>query len=487
MKHLFILFCLLILCPLLLIGQTFTSTVSGTDATLSVSGAYDSTLMFILYGDGYFSMGEGSSLSRQHRYPATSQTYTPEVWLARKKHTSPPAKITQTVTTGSTTGTFTNPTVAMTGNIKLGTSWLPVAGVKNANIITFTNTCDKRASGKLKFYYDSNQELGVDDVRMYNGWVYNMTMSGSDDPSYDKMVTWDYSALNPGEQRHVYLFCRTKTSVAENTAVNTKAVITSDVCDNPSETATLSLQSNKYPHDPNQKKVFPKTICAYDNPFLLNYYISFYNDGETFANDVQVFDKFDAQLDFPSLNFTASNHDCFPTPMGGSEMNFKFPGIMLPGINQTSPYQYTYDEATAWFTFDIKTLPCLRPGAILNQADVYFDGLAPVQTDVAKTVVEFDEKCPNYCHGQRSEQQIAPSFEVKPNPFSERLYIRIPAAENAEKTQLQVLDARGRVLVQEMLEQGSELSISSAAWPAGVYIVRQLTGTETRTTKVVKN
>lgn len=488
MKHFFILCCLAFLCPFFLTAQTFASSTSGTDATLSVTGAYDSTLMFILYGDGYFASGEGSSLTRQHRYAGTNQSYTAEAWLARKKHTSPPAKITNTVNTGSTTGSFSNPTISMSSCIKLGASWLPVAGEKRFTILSFTNKCDKQVSGKVKFYYDSNQELITTDIKVYNSWVTNLVTASSDDSDYDKMLTWDYSNLDPGEQRHIYLFCKTKSGTSEGADIRCKATITNACCGDMTGISTFSQKSNKYPHDPNQKKVNPTQICAYDQPVELEYFISFFNDGQTFANDIVVTDVFDLQLEFPTLMLTGASAPCTLNPIGSNTMHFNFPGINLPGINQTTPHQYTYDETVASFTFTINTFPCLLPGVILNSADVFFDALPPITTDLAKTDIVFGENCFNFCGmPHEGKETQATALSVNPNPFNNRLHIQLSPVQLEETTVLDVFDIQGRSMVHRTLSNEADLMFQTADWPAGLYLVRLQNGKDVQTVQVVKN
>jgi hypothetical protein len=487
MKHFFILSCLALFCPFCLAAQTFSSSTSGTDATLSITGAYDSTLMFMLYGDGYFASGEGSSLSRNHRYADVSQSYPAEVWLARKKHTSPPARMATTVTTGNSTGSFTNSTVSMSSCIKLGASWLPQAGNKHFAILTFTNKCDKTVDGKVKFYYDSNQELITSDIKVYNSWVSGLTITASDDSNYDKMLIWDYTGLAPGEQRHIYLFCKTKTGTSEGTNIKSKASITNACCDGQLVETSLSLKSNKYPHDPNQKKVNPTQICAYNPPEQLDYYISFYNDGDTFVNDVDVRDIFDFQLEFPTLALTGSDAPCNLNPAGPNTMHFNFPGIKLPGINQTTPFQYTYDETVSSFTFSINTIPCLHPGAILNSADIFFDALPPVTTDIAKTDIVFGENCYNACgmpHDALETQTT--TFAVSPNPFNDRLQIHLLPAQPEETNVVDVLDIQGRSIVQQTVSSQTDLYLQTADWPSGLYMVRLQNKRGIQTIRVVK-
>lgn len=110
-----------------------------------------------------------------------------------------------------------------------------------------------------------------------------------------------------------------------------------------------------------------------------------------FANDIFIADSFELKLIPPTTALTGSSSSCFLIwPVNPStDVTFYFPSIQLPGLNQTSPHIYCYDETIGFLTFSIQTIPCLPQNTtILNQGSITFDTQLPVLTTVAKTITD---------------------------------------------------------------------------------------------------
>lgn len=488
----------LLLAPMALFAQSLSVSGSSNIKTLAPddSLATDSSSVFILYGDGYFAFTTGVPIQkRKHKYETGGGQYTATAYFAKKKKASPPAKVTTTFSPGANNPmVFPTPPVAMGGaEIKLGTSWLPVAGQQHFTILTVTNNAGSACSGNIDFYMDGNQSVvnPADDIIIRQGWANGATLSPANIPGYATMVNLPFQNLAPGEQRHFYFFTTTSLGAGPGTPVNSMAILTKDGQQGEAafNTATFSISSNKFAHDPNSKKVFPEEICPWQQPQKLNYSICFQNDGENFINDVHVFDTFDDKLDLTSFNFVGASPQQPGIFSAGQDFTFAFNGINLPGLKQQWPEQYTYDQTIGWFDFDIATLPNLPPGVIPNRAEIDFIGVSSIWTNTAKTIILPEKMCDSHGNpvnddgttddddrkkGERSanflpENTIA---EALPNPFGDRLEIRLPAPVLTLSPTVEIFSLQGRKMAVQPVSTDGRAMFETDAWPTGVYFAR---------------
>lgn len=472
------------------------------------NGTLCNTAFFILYGDGHFDLGTGTSIPKTHKYPLSGTPYTAKAWFAKKKDVDPPSLVTKNVLTGIG-GTYTNPLTAMAGkNVKIGTSWLPVAGDPHFVILTIANTCGSCPSGTLEFFYhDAQLEVNGSDYGSYNNsgsLNCSPLPSGPGTANYNQKCVLSYSGLIPGTQQHFFIPVSAKL-IAPGIPINYKAVIKQDklVCNNPqlniceiSKTTALSA------HDPNSKMVNIESICSNSPSTLLEYRIRFQNDGEYFADPIVVTDELDPNLVDPlSVVVTSSSHgSCLPCiyspdPANPNIATFTFMGIQLPGSNQIVPNKYTYDETLVEFTFTVNTLANLPPGVIPNVADVvFYPGGSSLQTNIANVLInEYSDDNPDCEIRERERDQ----FQLKtspnlaqimavPNPFFSILKLIPQYLPSDETTVVEILDLSGQYMARQTFLDASEWVLHTTNWPAGIYIVRIQTEHNVTIQRVVK-
>lgn len=465
---------------------------STTLAELKTDDAEDGAISFILLGDGRFRLAEGNSITRQHNYPAASTNYTSKAFFVERYKSDPPTAKTTTVTTGSGSSTFANPEVQMNSCVRVGASWSPSPANEFYTILSFTNNCSTSAvSGKIYYYFNSSEQslsTSSTDLLIYNAWISNASITSSNDTSYTSMLEANYTDLEFGEIRHIYLRATVPSSMGVGVSLDSRFAITGLNCCSGAST-TSSLETTKYPHDPNNKTVDKEWVCAKNMmPHELNYKISFHNDGEFFANDIFVYDTFEVKLVPNTANLRGSSAFCVLQPSYPSVM-FHFPSIMLPGLNQTTPHLYTYEETLGDLTFSINTITCLpHYTTILNQASIVFDSQAPISTTIAETVTD-ETSCPLFCPPVplKKPSLDAAQFSAQPNPFSDLLALNFTTAK---PWKIQIFDTQGRQIFQQSGEAGQEnqqqIAINASNWSTGIYFVRLQDGDQFQTSSMVK-
>ncbi len=492
----------------LLYAQTITSDpVSANVANFTLTGEINTTTgvpyntaYFILFGDGQYAIGGGSTISRFHKYPAGFNG-SATAWFAKKKDSSPPPMvISSPVVFGTGTNTFSNPPNIMPNNVKLSSSWIPVAGQQHFVIFTITNKCPGSSQyGSAKFYFNAPQ-ITYDPANFaaFNpspGTITSTSITPTSSLNFNQVCTWNYSNLLYGEQRHFFLLVNVDPSLAEGSTIPYKAVITQSKSCGQNISAnidTLSLTSGTFPHDPNKKTVDTENICANYNAVPLEYHIAFQNDGSAEAEDVVVYDDLDAsQLDVNTLTLTGFSYPCQQPviPPGGNTAIFEFMGIKLPGLNQTDPYQYGYNETIGDFSFTINTLPNLNPGVIPNVADIKFDALPIVQTNIAHVYINENmgnDACPVRDRSNASTKSPQINISASPNPFSDQLTIHPSSIQLGETALLEICNLSGRCFSQQSITDNTALSLDTAAWPSGIYFIRFQTSSAFYVQRVVK-
>ncbi len=467
-------------------------TSSTTLAEVKTNDADTGTITFVLLGDGRFRLGEGNTITRQHNYPAASTNYTAKAFFVKKYKSDPPTARTTTVTTGSGSSSFANPEVQMTACVKVGTSWSPTPSNEFYTILSFTNNCSTtKVSGKIRYYFNTSEQTlstGSSDLLIYNSWISGATIKTSDDTAYGYMLEADYTDLDLGEIRHIYVRTEVPSSVSVGSTLKYKFMATGLGCCNNSSTAG-TIEASGYPHDPNKKIVDKDRVCAKNKmPHELTYTISFHNDGDNFAQDIFVTDTFEPKLVPNTVSLRGSSAACVLIP-NYPAVTFHFPGIFLPGLNQTSPQLYTYEETIGFLTFSINTITCLPHNiSILNQASIVFDAQPPVQTTIAETITD-ESTCLIPCAPTpfiKSNQDDL-SFNSQPNPFFNDLTLRFTAANPWD---IQIFDQQGRQVFHQsgLGAPGNQqhLEINGSDWSKGVYFIRLKDGELYQSSKMIK-
>jgi uncharacterized repeat protein (TIGR01451 family) len=127
-------------------------------------------------------------------------------------------------------------------------------------------------------------------------------------------------------------------------------------------------------HDPNDKQVSEPEAMNAGNK-TLKYYVRFQNTGTAPATDVVVMDTLSNALDYNTVEFISSSHNCV-LEQNGNILAFKFLNINLIDSNHNEK------ESHGYFHYSIKTKYNLKPyEKIKNTAHIYFDAEKPVTTN----------------------------------------------------------------------------------------------------------
>lgn len=466
------------------IGTTTTTLVD-----VKTDFANSGTQTFILFGDGYFALGQGNSITRQHNYSQASSTYTSTAYFVEKYKSDPPTARTATINTGAGSSTYINPDISMPNCSRISNTWSPAPGNSFFTILSIKNDCNRDSvDGTLKYYFNNyEQTFSTADLIIYNSWISSPSIVTSDDMSYTHMLIANYTSLRYNEVRHIYINVRVPSTLSVGSYLNSKLLTSNNDCCNTPQYA--SVESKQYPHDPNSKVVDKAGVC-FSNlaPHGLTYTISFQNDGQAFAQDIYVDDILESRLDPLSAVLTGSSAPC--TLIAAPPMlHFTLPNIFLPGSNQTVPHIYTYDETCGSLRFYVETIPCLAYDVpITNKAIITFDTQVPIATTVASTEI-LENICPINCLGYANQQQNAwgnseTELKVSPNPGNSVFEANFMTPHNWE---IHIFDAQGKRQWSNRGEPGQQqLSIPAELWPPGIYFLHLQHGQETSKSRLIK-
>ena len=189
----------------------------------------------------------------------------------------------------------------------------------------------------------------------------------------------------------------------------------------------------------------------------LTYTIHFQNTGTAAAQNIELRDTLDADLDLATFQVLAQSHG-MQTFVTGNAVRFSFPNINLPDSTTDEPNSHGYVQ------YRINTLPNLSLGtAVENTASIYFDFNAPVVTNTTVNNVELLSGVK--VTGAGDGVQI----QVWPNPASDMVNIQMNKELVGEE--LVLTNIYGEELKRErLLTHTSHLSTNHL--PSGLYFLR---------------
>ena len=236
-----------------------------------------------------------------------------------------------------------------------------------------------------------------------------------------------------------------------------------------------------FAHDPNYKLPDHKRLCARQYaPQPTGYEVRFQNIGNWYANDVSVVDYLPAQL-IPGATYPNSSFGGMSYTVSGNLLKVNFAGINLPGLGQTYPNRFTYDQAAHIFRIETSTLSCLPTGAVRNYCEVYFDNLAPVLTNIANTNITA-ENCIAQCLSSSSDDSDERGWDdgslpegIRPNPSSKAGAQLVYFASHP--LYLRITDTGGRTVYhtgqfEQLTETQGRVSLPASELPPGMYLVQ---------------
>ena len=475
-----------------------TVTISKTNDVVDYSfqNAGAGTHVFTIFGDGTCS----NLNSPTHKFAPDPQGYVSEVYFVKPYQTNPPTL--RTINTGNiTTGTslFVNPTMNVNGEIDVKTSWSTSYNGTTFFIVAFKNeTGTGSVDGNVELHYNSN-DLVVDffGIKEYNNWVYNRTTSVTTG-TYDRKIEWNFSNLGVGETRFIYVPAQVFVHVGGFVNLSGKYHVNNiggdPVVDN------ASFLSRQYPHDPNFKIVNRNCLVDGVNAHHLEYTIGFFNDGNGFAQTVEVRDELSNLLDPGSVYLIDSEHPV-QWNVQNSVLEFVFPGINLPGTNQLSPRTYSYDEAFTYVTFGVCTSAGLPIGTcIYNEANITFDQEPMFATSAAAICYQTDcndyESCTTARSGGQeieSAKESETALKIYPNPVEDFIHIVVDGEQEPfSSLNIEIRDYSGKHIRQLLQTQyGKEVGELDQSFyigdlPKGIYLLVVNRGGVVNTQKIVK-
>ncbi|WP_298420423.1 T9SS type A sorting domain-containing protein [uncultured Kordia sp.] len=477
--------------------------------TFDVEKAGNNTHVFTIFGDGTFStQNEPTHIFDHH---PNGLTYTNEMYFAKAYDPHlPPKRIVQ-ITPNNITGnpnTQLNPIINMTGNIDLMTSWATASGYQNFYIIAFKNTTSQTISnGFIEFSYNTDDiQVDTSEIKVLQGWASQQAQPSSilSTGHYNQKLTWSFTSLDVDEVRYIYVPATTLRMVGDKLDLEVKYA-----ANGIETTSQKKLITRRYPHDPNFKIVNKDCIKASLNDQQeLVYTVGFFNDGENYAKDVYVKDILQSSLVGDKI--AVIDYEVQPTwheERGSAFFNFlniNLPGTnqIIPGTYQTRPIEYSYDQASTYFSFKICTKTNLTD-CILNTASIVFDSQPIFYTNTSKICITVD--CMDYdiCGEHNRSQTQLPlqliqpiesddlDFNIYPNPASSEVNIQINF--NTKKTSefsIELRDYSGKIIEELFINQHDSTifkkSFNIQHMPSGLYFMTLKTSESQHTKKIIK-
>lgn len=229
-------------------------------------------------------------------------------------------------------------------------------------------------------------------------------------------------------------------------------------------------------YDPNDKQVVPAGEGeAHWTPMgsLLTYTIRFQNIGNAPAEDVEIVDVLDADLDPATVQVIASSHT-HRTILDGSsgELRFRYDNIQLPD-SASDPI-----GSQGFVRFAVRHRPSLPEATeVHNHAAIYFDLNPPIITNTVLNTLTYGTAVDDTPF---TDAQIT----VFPNPAGELASVSI-AAGVAGRVELSLVDATGRRVRQLTTTGGTITQLPRQGLPAGIYLLQARAAGLDRTVRLV--
>lgn len=268
-------------------------------------------------------------------------------------------------------------------------------------------------------------------------------------------LSFDFTAINAFETYSIDLDFQVATlptaTIGEvvpfNAALNEN---TNDVT--PNNNSIVFNQMIVGAYDPNDIRVMEGPQIAFEDvDKYLHYIIRFQNTGNYYAQNVVVTNELDQKLDWTTFQLESYSHNNRVEIVNGSEVNFIFNAIYLPGEVEDQ------EGSQGFIAYKIKPKADVVIGDVIsNTASIYFDFNPPIITNTVTTEI-VDEVLSN------------PTFEldgvsIYPNPTSGWLTITSKESISAVEVYNQV--------GQLVLQTGSSASIDISGFSKGIYFVR---------------
>lgn len=274
---------------------------------------------------------------------------------------------------------------------------------------------------------------------------------------------WTLPDLQMGKTGTIYAMGFIPSSVPIGQDLELDASIT---CNEPecngSNNSYLTAERTIGALDPNDIAVSPEGFIRAGQE--LTYKIRFQNVGTFLAKKVVVENLLPEGFDLSTLTIGAASHPFrIQVSDEGRRLTWVFDNINLPDSTSNEAMSHGF------VIYKIRPKVDLAGGTRLaNFADIYFDNLAPLRTNVVTNTIR-----------QRSTAAFADPnhFLIFPNPATDRASIVLPDLEHGYLALVQVFDLNGRLVWQKSNheEEISQVEIPVETWQAGTYLMKGTT------------
>ena len=226
-----------------------------------------------------------------------------------------------------------------------------------------------------------------------------------------------------------------------------------------------------YSYDPNVKVVTPKGTGAEgfvpSNTDTLTYDLHFQNTGSDVANNINIIDTLDSHINPASLRILGTSHNMTPQWLAPGVVQFNYDYINLPDSSANEPASH------GSVRFSVALNPSLAAGTqIKNTGYIYFDLNPAVVTNTTLNTIM----------ASTNVHQVATQKPVKvyPNPATDRITV-----ENLSNGEISILNVSGVVMLkQDIVNDKTIIDLSDL--PAGIYILKTVSGAKSATNKFTK-
>jgi len=337
-------------------------------------------------------------------------------------------------------------------------------GFQASYLIKFTNFGADPKSGTIIFNYENE--------------FMDYLNSTPEEPSdiQEGLLTYDYTNIQPDETRYIEVFVELNSPMddppldIDNELKSTTIIqpTLEDIDRTNNFFFTVVETTNSF--DPNDKtclqgsELIDETIGQ-----LVHYMIRFENIGTATTINVVVRDTINLEdFDISTLQISEASHSMETRIIEPNIVEFVFSDINLP---------FDDDNNDGFVIFKIKTLGDLKVGdEINNSAGIYFDFNFPIITNTATSKFVLPTSIFNL-----DDNTIA--LDIFPNPVSMELNFNT----DLPIQQYELIDAKGKILVNEKATLGTNHSVDTSSLLSGVYFLKVSGEAGTSMKSFVKN
>ncbi|HSZ24977.1 MAG TPA: SdrD B-like domain-containing protein [Cytophagaceae bacterium] len=343
-------------------------------------------------------------------------------------------------------------------------------------------------SGIEELNYINNGSVPVSGTIYYthsNNLNFEFSKPAADNYNINtQTLEWNFTNLNPGEERMIELFFDSPTAPLGTIFKATGYItpVTGDAFPLNNYDTCSSILVGSY--DPNELLVTPQGtteqgyISTADS--VLNYMIKFQNTGTDTAYTVVVTDTLSEYLDPLSVNNISASSNVAVNVKNGI-LSFTLDDInLLDSITDAV-------NSIGYVSFSVRVKKTTLPGSVIyNKANVYFDYNSPVPTNSVKNTLKTSVTT------SVQKEETMNTLEVYPNPTNNKLNVLYTLPSDAVVAVKLYSVIGEEITIFENIQQISgvhHLVIETKKYglTAGVYILKLYTNVQVQYLKIIIN